>query len=246
MLRACLLCILAQPLLLSADDLVKPDKLSIHTWVREDFFGGWIGNDNDQFELGVRKLDRYLVDHPDDKNALSWKYLQAAQYMIQARAKGDAEAYRKNLADGKAVLARIFPNGYRGAGPLIIVSASVLRVACVAPVDDQGAMFHEAREMLAQIPEQQGAIFDKMPAHMRGELWAQLAFVANRLGNKEEQDKALDNILTRLPDTPYAARAKAWQKEGALAKEKDYTCLSCHEPGRLAPSLAKLNQAQTK
>jgi hypothetical protein len=245
MLRACLLGFVALSRLGADDSLVKPDKISIHTWVREDMFAGWIGNDDVTFERGVAKVDRYLSDHPTNRDALAWKFLAASYHMIHARAKGDGAAYVHELARSKEIRARMFPDGLKGAGALIIVSASLLRTACVAPDEDRAWMFHDAREMLLKISEaQDAAAFDAMPAHMRGELWGEMAFVAGKTGNDVERDLALNNILTKLPNTSYATRATAWQKAGVLMKEKDYTCLSCHEPGRLEPTLTRLNNAK--
>jgi len=84
LLRTGLLCLLAIPLLPASDDLVKPDKLNISTWVREDLFAGWIMNDADTFDRGERKLDRYLQDHPDNTTGLSWKYFAIAYRTRQA------------------------------------------------------------------------------------------------------------------------------------------------------------------
>src|SRR5258708_36324473 len=88
MLRAATLCFVAVALLPGAENLVQPANIGISTWVREDLFAGWIANDLDTFERGVRKLDLYLNDHPDDIDALSWKYLVIAYRTRQALAAG--------------------------------------------------------------------------------------------------------------------------------------------------------------
>jgi hypothetical protein len=78
---------------------------------------------------------------------------------------------------------------------------------------------------------------------MRGELWGQIAFASDRLGDAAARDQALDNMATQLAGTPYAARARSRQKGANPANEKDYTCISCHDPGRLAPALARVNSS---
>jgi hypothetical protein len=246
MRKACLSLLVAVSFLTAADELVKPDKLTIHTWVREDMFAGWISNDSAILARGVQKLDRFLADHPNDYNANSWKFLAASFGMIQARNKGDDAAYSRELAISKDLRAKIFMGDQRDPGPYIIVGSSLVRTACFAPEKDRGWMMRDGRDMLVKVIELQGEVFEKLPPHFRGEIWAQLAFANDRLGETAARDRALENMLTRLGGTPYESRARAWQKPGAIAKEKDYACMSCHDPGRLAPTLARLSAANAK
>jgi len=245
MLRACLSILLALPLLHGADELAKPDKITLHTWVREDLFAGWIANDTTTFERGATKVDRYLADHPDDRNGLAWKYLVVSYRMIQARTKGDNDAYGKQLAAAKGLKTRILAGEARDALN-IIVGSSLIRTADVAPDQDRASMYREGRDLLAKVPEIQGKAFDTLPPHMRGELWAQLAYAADRLGETAERDRVLQLMQSQLAGTQYESRARLWQKPENLAKEKGYACISCHEPGRLAPALARVNATTAK
>ena len=68
---------------------------------------------------------------------------------------------------------------------------------------------------------------------MRGELWSQIAFASDRLGDKAERDRVIGEMLAKLQGSPYETRARHWQKLSNLTSEGDYTCLSCHDPGRL-------------
>ena len=76
--------------------------------------------------------------------------------------------------------------------------------------------------------------------HMRGELWSQIAFAADRLGDKPERDRYIELMLTQLKGSLYEKRAERWQKLPALTTEADNMCISCHEPGRLKPTAARL------
>src|SRR5215471_357222 len=219
MLRAPVICLFALPLLAGADDLVKPDKISIHTWVREDMFAGWIGNDMVTFERGVAKVDRFLSDHPDDRNALAWKYLQASKYMIRARAAKDDAEYAKQLAIAKDLRTRVFAGGLQDPGPYIIIGSSLVNTGDAAPDKDRDWMYRDALELLSKVPQLQGDVFNSLPAHMRGELWAQLAYVSAKLGDTAARDRSLQNLLT-LTGSPYESRARAWQNAANLAKEK--------------------------
>jgi hypothetical protein len=246
MLRVCLSVLMALQVLHGADELVKPDRVSLSTWVREDLFAGWIANDTAAFERGAQKVDRYLSEHPNDRLGMGWKYLVVSYAIIQARTKGDDAAYDRQLAAAKELRTRIFTGDPQDAGLNVTVGSCLVRTAYFAADKDRAAMYREGRDLLAKVPELQADMFDKLPPHLRGELWAQLAFASDRLGEPAARDQALENMLTKLPGTPYESRARSWQKPGNIAKEKDYTCMSCHDPGRLAPTLARLNAAGKK
>jgi len=237
--RACLFGLLTLQLV-HGDDLVKPDKLPLSTWLREDMFAGWIGHDDVTFERGVKKLDRYLLDHPDDRIALAWQYSVDCYRMVQARAKGDDAAYRAALATARELRPRIFEGEPRNPALNIVVGSVLIGTLSSAAETDRDWMLRDARDLLSKVPALQEEQFDRLPAHMRGEVWSQLAYVSDRLGDTAERDRLIENMVTRLAGTPYEARGRAWQK-GSLAHEKEYTCISCHEPGRLAPTLARLN-----
>ena len=243
MLRASLFCLVALPLLNGADDLVKPDKITIHTWVREDIFAGLIGNDTPTFERGVKKIDRYLADHPGDRYGLAWKFTEATYRMRLARVKGDDAAYAKQLAIAKELRTKVYADGRPDPGLNIIIGSSLLYAAGIAADQDKAWMYRDARDLLQQVPQMQGPVFEKLPPHLRGELWAQLAYASHQLGDTAARDEVLGKMRTQLAGTPYESRARAWEKPEALAKEKSYACISCHEPGRLAPTLERVKSS---
>lgn len=234
MLRTAILFFFFLAFLPAGDDLVKPANISIHTWVREDLFAGWIANDLDSFERGVRKVDLYLNDHPDDPGGLSWRCLILAYQMRQALAAGDNAAYHRLLAAAKEVRQKTFAGDPQDPSPYIIVGSSLVRLASSAPDEDRAWMYRDGRELLNKVPGLQKDYFDTLPPHMRGELWSQIAFASDRLGDKAERDRVISEMLAKLPGSPYETRARHWQKLPNLKSEGDYTCLSCHDPGRLA------------
>ena len=245
MLRTGTFLLLSLPLLAASDDLVKPEKLTIHTWVREDLFAGYMVNDMTAFERGVRKLERFLKDNPADLNGLAWKYFVLTNRMKQARAKGDDAGYEKYLAEAKPLRARIFENEVRDLGPYIIVGESLVLGAFNAPEKDKEWMYRDGRDMLRKVQAGQAAIFDKLPPHFRGELWSSMAVASDRLGDKEDRDRIIGDMLVKLAGTPYEGRAKRWQKQADLKSAADNMCITCHEPGRLEPTLARLKAGST-
>ena len=243
MVRAGCLLLLTLPLFPATDELVKPDKLPLSTWVREDIFAGWIANDPVTFEHGVRKVDRFLQDHPGSIDGLAWKFTVAAYRMRRAREKHDDAAYRRELALSKELRAKIFAGDPKDAGPYIIVGSSLVGLAYFAPAEDRDGMYRDGRDLLSKVPALQAQYFEQLPPHMRGELWSQIAFASDRLGDSAERDRVLNEMAAKLAGSPYEGRARSW-KEGGLAKEKNFLCISCHEPGRLAPALARMQARQ--
>ena len=51
--------------LLLAQSARQP-KLTVHTQVREDIFAGYMADDMDRFDIGVKKLDAMLRENPEN------------------------------------------------------------------------------------------------------------------------------------------------------------------------------------
>lgn len=240
-MRHCLLAIaLLIPAALLAEDLAKPDKITIHTWVREDIFAGWMAKDDAVFERGVQKLHHYLAANPSDVNAIAWTYLENNYRMRKAAVAGDLAEYSKLLAKGKQIREKALASDPKDTGPWIIIGSSLIMGAYYAPDSEKKWMYSDGRELLRKVLVLQEKIFDRLPPHMRGELWSLMIYASDRLGDKAERDRLTDLMLTRLAGSPYESRAKRWQKLPEIKSEIDNMCISCHDPGRLAPTLARL------
>jgi hypothetical protein len=244
MIRILVLGVLTVLTALAADDLAKPEKLTLHTWVREDIFAGWMAYDAARLELGARKVDRFLQDQPDNASALSWKYLELTYRMRDARKKNDQEAYRRHLAAANEIRKRVVAKEPNNPVPGIIIGGSLVFGALYMPEEDREWMYREGRTLLRKVPELQGPVFDKLPPHMRGELWSLIAFASDRLGDKPDRDHYVDEMLTKLAGSPYEARAKRWKNQPSLTNEVDNMCITCHEPGRLAAVQSRNNAAK--
>ena len=121
----CLLA-LVLPLLASAASLDKPEKLTIHTWVREDVFAGWIAGDEASLARGVAKLDQYLKVQPTDENALAWKFMAEMYGMRKAQAAHDDAAYDRAMASAAKVREAIWNGRTPQAGANIIVGSTLV------------------------------------------------------------------------------------------------------------------------
>jgi hypothetical protein len=234
---------LVLPLLGFAASLDKPDKLSIHTWVREDVFAGWIARDLAALTRGAAKVERFLERNPGDENALAWKYLVKIYEMRQAQDAKDVAAYDQAMATAAKIRDSIWSGRSPQAGAHIIVGSMLVAGAYWARETDKPWMYRDGRELLRKVPDLQKGAFDTLPPHMRGELWSSIAFASDRLGDKDERDRVVELMLTQLKGSLYEKRAQRWQKLPALTSEVDNMCISCHEPGRLKPTAARLGVA---
>ncbi len=238
-----LLGLLAVPMLLSAESLAKPDKLSIHTWVREDIFAGWMAKDAEGLARGEQKVDYFLASNPTHSSALAWKFATVYYHLREAHAKGNQTEYKKRIAEGKELREKAIAANPKDVAVYIIVGGMMVMGAYYAAPEDKEWMYRDGRDLLRKVQPMQGAAFDTLPAHMRGEMWSMLAYASDRLGDKEDRAATVNLMLTKLQGSPYEARAKRWQALPALSSEIDNMCISCHEPGRLKNVQSRLNAA---
>ncbi|MBL8178718.1 MAG: hypothetical protein JNK48_28850 [Bryobacterales bacterium] len=243
-MRKALLGLFVWALSLPAADLAKPGKLTIHTWVREDIFAGWMAKDAEALARGEKKLDFFLASNPNHSSALAWKHLATQYHMRDAVAKGDQTRYATLLAESKSLQKKAIEANPKDVAVYIIVGGGWIMNAFYAPQEDKLWMYREGRDLLRQVPVMQGAAFEKLPPHMRGETWSLLAYASDRLGDRAAKDALLEKMLTQLQGSPYESRAKRWQTLPALNSETDNMCITCHEPGRLKNVQARLAAAQ--
>jgi hypothetical protein len=157
------------------------------------------------------------------------------------REAGDDAAYRRDWAEGedyrkRALALRKPPE----VGPWLIVGGTQISNArYAATAGDRAALYREGLDLLGKTQEAQRAVWDQLPAHMRGEVWSQMAFAYDQLGDQENRNQIAKAMIDKLKDSPYEARGRRW-----LTLEKlsygEAACISCHEPGRLQPALARL------
>jgi hypothetical protein len=246
--RIGLACLLLPCLLLplrAFDEVSKPEKLTIHTWVREDMFAGLIGRDAAAFDLGLRKLERFLGEHPGEANGLAWKFETYSYYLRADREAGNQDAYTRHWTEAQEFKGQALANRVAAdVGPLILVAFSqIFNAQYAATAADRESLFREGRELLRKIQEAQSPQWDKLPVHMRGELWSLIGFASDQIGDREERLRVATEMIDRLKGSVYEARGRRWLNAKQL-DASDAVCLSCHENGRLKVKLASLNHAE--
>lgn len=217
----------------------KPANLTVHTWVREDVFAGFLGNDMDRFETGVRKLDRILAENPNDAPALAWRGGAELYRAVRAHESGASGHFRELYAKATGMFDRARQLSPEDTGVLATSGGSYAVFAERLPAELRLEAYRKIRELYGRLHDAQQQFFDKMPVHMRGEVLAGLAQASQRLDQPDETKAYLTRIVNTLAGTPYESRAKKWMERPELARSSTLVCQTCHDPGRLKNKLAQ-------
>lgn len=225
---------------LAIADETKPPQLSIHTWVREDIFSGFLFNDMDRFEIGVAKLDRILEKSPDEAVALAWRGGAELYRAVLAHEGGREAEYHKSYERAVELFERAYKLQSKDIGVLATTGGSYLVLADRLPAKHSTETWKKANSLYKALSVAQESFADQLPLHLRGELLAGLAMSSQRVGDHEQAKVYLKQIVEALPGSPYEARAKKWLEQPESAAKSSIACQTCHEPGRLKNRLAAL------
>ncbi|MDQ2775423.1 MAG: hypothetical protein M3Y57_10985 [Acidobacteriota bacterium] len=220
---------------------VHDSRLTVHTLVREDIFAGSMSNDEAHLANGERTLTQLLIERPNAKADIlawqGWAALTRAVYAHEEKNENEfAQRYRQ-ASELQAEAAQLEPNSESVA---ILIGGSYAVLGDRLPNQYRSSAWSQAYTMYRKVWKRHSGNFDTLPPHLKGELLAGLAQTAQRTGRKTEMLEDLDVIVEKLPDTPYAARAKKWKENPEIASRTSIICQTCHEPGRLAVRTATL------
>jgi hypothetical protein len=239
MLRTAILSLTLISCLTASDVLTKPAGITVHTWVREDLFAAYMVKDMTALERGERKLDELLKSDPPAIEALAWKSFAEAVRMREAKAAGDEAAAATHARAAAGFRKRALEGGDSAGGATLTAGGALMVEAGLTAEPARSAMFRQAREMLRQVQTAQRAVWDQLPQHFRGEMYTQMAYASQQLGENDERDRIISEMLAKGSGSPYETKAKRLQTAGKMT-QADLMCISCHEPGRLEPTLARL------
>ena len=221
-----------------------PSKLRLSTWVREDLFAGYMDGDMARYAQGVKKLDAFVAKNPNAPDGAGWQAANALFEAARAHEAGDRAGFDKHYAKAQELFSRAATLAVQDTGGraavFAITGGSHTAVGDRLPEPYRRTAWTKVRESYTSLRELQMPAFDKFPPHFRGEVLSGLAQAAQRLGEAEKATKLTQELVEALPNTPYAVFGKRWlDKPETMAKSK-ITCVSCHDPGRLEPTLARL------
>ncbi|MCC6537211.1 MAG: hypothetical protein IT162_06650 [Bryobacterales bacterium] len=226
----------------------KPAGIRLTTWVREDIFAGFMAGDVARFERGMQKVAAALAADAGNAEALGWQGGGKLYRAVRAFEAGDRAAFDRHYAEARADFAR---------GEAALASQPRAAIAYLAtrggsftimgdrfPPDLRKQAWTEVRTYYSRVREAQQEYFDKLPPHMRGEVLAGLTQAAYRLGEQDAYATALRELLTALPDSVYANRARKWQEQPETAARTSLVCQTCHDAARLDVEMKKVAEAK--
>jgi tetratricopeptide (TPR) repeat protein len=220
---------------------LSESRLSVNTLVREDIFAGFLEDDMERFARGEKNIALLLEQRPAEKPVLLCWSASASVYRAvlahEANRPAEFQKYFKQALDNFAEANKIAPNN---GGVLAITGGVYVIFADRLPKEHRAAAWSQAYDSYKMLWKFQGASVEQMPLHLRGELLGGLAQTAQRTGRSDEMAQYVDKILAVLPNTPYEPIAKRWKANPEAAAKSTITCLSCHDPGRLAARLGSL------
>ncbi len=214
----------------------KPANVSVNTWVREDLFAGYMVNDLARFEKGMLKLEAIMFNgSSENRAARAWKASGVLYLGVRALEAGNVEEFSRRVDEAEGG----FNRARSGATPQELGSVYAIQGGAYTlfadrfPAKQRRDAWGKVQENYSKLRELQMPAFDTYPQHMRGEVLAGLAQAAQRLGQTDEAEKRLNELIAALPNSAYATRALRWKENPGAAEKTSLTCQTCHEPGRL-------------
>lgn len=226
----------------SPEPPLSDTRLTIHTLVREDIFAGFLQNDMTRLARGEKNIDLLMEKRPQSKaELLAWKggaTLYRAVRALEEKRPDEFKQKYQQVMDAFDQADKLQPGN---GGVAAVEGGSLVLFADQLPKELRAAAWERAYSAFQLLWKQQGAMAEKMPVHLKGEMLGGLAQSALRTGRKEEANQYLDKILAVLPNTPYEPIAKRWKADPKSAENSTIACLTCHNDGRLAARLTAIN-----
>ena len=224
-----LILLLFAPLTLPA----QPEGVRVSTWVREDLFAGFLADDQESLQAGIKKLDAILAGQPDNAGALAWRASIDYYRAVRAHEQGDRAKFERLYQQSMDAFRNLYETAPQDISVLAVTSGATSLFAGRFPEPQRTESFQLSRDRFEALARAQSEFFDKMPAHHRGEVLAGLAQAEEHLGNRARSREHLTRIVNTLGGTPYELPARKWLDDPGASGGTRITCLSCHEPGRL-------------
>jgi tetratricopeptide (TPR) repeat protein len=213
------------------------------TLVREDIFAGLLANDMERFSRGERSIQLLLENRPSEKpSLLAWKGTASLYRAVHAYEEKRIDEFQRNYRQSLDLFSEAYQLAPESLGVNAIIGGSYVVLADRLPKEYRPPAWSQAYDSYQRLWKMQGPMVEKLPVHMRGELLAGMTQSAQRTGRAEETSQYLDKMLTLLRETPYEAVARKWKERPEAAASGGLTCLTCHEPGRLAARIAALDK----
>jgi hypothetical protein len=227
----------------SPEPPLSDTRLTVHTLLREDVFAGFLSNDMARFERAERNVAALLEQRPSERgNLLAWQGGMRLFRAVRANDAGQPRDSERLYAEAREFFAAANRTESGNEAVPAIVGGSLVLFADRLPQPQRATAWAQAYDAYAILWKAQAPAVDKIPVHFRGELLAGLAQSAQRTGRADESAQWVDKMLVLLQNTPYEATARQWKEQPASAATSRVACKSCHEPGRLAPTIGRMSK----
>jgi tetratricopeptide (TPR) repeat protein len=242
---SCLVAISAAVPAQAPEPPIADTRLTVHTLVREDIFAGFLQNDLTRLARAEKNIDLLLASRPADRpGLLAWQGSAALTRAVVANEAKQPDQFRQLYRRAQDLYAEAMKLGPDDVGVFAVTGGSQVMLADRLPVAERAAGWELAYTAYQRLWTMQQQMIEKLPLHHKGEVLSGLAQSAQRTGRSEEAAAQLDRILTLLPDTAYAARAKQWKDDPSAVTKTRLTCQTCHAPGTLVARLADVSKDQ--
>src|SRR5262245_9040382 len=218
-------------------------RLTVHTLLREDVFAGFLSNDMTRFERAERNAAALLEQRPDQRgNLRAWQGGMRLYRAVRAHEAGQSQEFQRLYGETRDLFAEAQRATSGNEAVPAIVGGSLAVFADRLPQEQRASAWALAYDSYMVLWKLQAPAIDKMPPHFSGELLAGLAQSAQRTGRADESAQWVDKMLVVLQNTPYEATARKWKEQPESAAASTVACKTCHEPGRLAPTISRMSK----
>lgn len=216
-------------------------RLTVHTLVREDIFAGFLQNDQTRMARAEKSLEQLLASRPAERaSVLAWQGSIALTRAALANEAKQPERFRQQYRSALDLYAEAMTLGPDNVGVFAITGGTQTALADRLPAEERVASWELGYTAYQRLWTLQGQNIERLPLHMKGEVLSGLAQTAQRTGRAAEADAQIERMLTLLPDTPYAARARQWKDNPATRTTTSVNCQTCHAPGTLVARMAEV------
>ena len=218
-------------------------RLTVHTLLREDVFAGFLQNDLTRLARAEKNADLLLGSRPADRaTILAWQGGMALTRAVLANEAKQPDQFRQHYQRAQSLFAEAMKLGPDNVGVIATTGGSQISIADRLPAAESAASWQLGYTAYQQLWKMQSQIVEKLPLHLKGELLSGLAQTAERTGRSDEAAAHVERILTMMPDTPYATRARQWNDDPSGRAKSKLACQTCHGPGMLVARLAEVSK----
>jgi hypothetical protein len=227
----------------SPEPPITDTRLTVHTLLREDIFAGFLQGDLARMARAEKNADLLLASRPMDRpGILAWQGSLALTRAVMANEAKQPDQFQQHYRRAQDLFAEAMTLGPNDVGVFAITGGSQVTIADRLPPAERKVAWELGYRAYQRLWTMQEQMIEKLPLHHKGEVLSGLALTADRTGRRDEADAGVDRILTLMPNTPYASRARQWKDDPSGRATSRLACQTCHAPGMLVSRIAEVSK----